>query len=417
MSLNPFKEKGIPIEKQVKTWSELETRPYDPKTVHPYTRARGILMNGIEVEGALFYHNFHRQARDMELRRQLSLVRRIEQQQQKMINWMIPASETALEVTIGYEQLAVDLTASMAKNEPDPYVKAALDFALLEDFDHLYRFANLMLESDPKKAEDIVKDLTEVMPGRPTVVEHRHPFDDVRRFTDRKKADPLTLMHVCTIIAAEQQTMNYYMNIGNRSESRIGRGLYQEIAMIEEQHVTHYGSLEDPTASLFEMAVCHEYNECYMYYSNMESESDERVKKIWQQMLEQEMTHLQMARDTMMKFEKQDPAEMYPKSFPEPTILEPSKEYVREVIEDQFTLTADGTEFVTPEESKNRDRFLEYQKKLNDGMAPSQEVIIDTIKRKGIDYRLETEGEHPIEILRDRKRVPSPEDLIGVMIS
>ena len=50
-----------------------------------------------------------------------------------------PLDETILEHTIGYEQLAVDLTAIMAQNETDAYVKAALDFALLEDFDHLYR--------------------------------------------------------------------------------------------------------------------------------------------------------------------------------------------------------------------------------------------------------------------------------------
>jgi hypothetical protein len=53
-------------------------------------------------------------------------------------------NESILEHTIGYEQLAVDLTAELAKREVDCYVKTALDFALLEDFDHLYRYANLL---------------------------------------------------------------------------------------------------------------------------------------------------------------------------------------------------------------------------------------------------------------------------------
>ena len=135
MGFNPFKEKGVAIEKQIKPWSQLNTKPYDPESVHPYTRTRGILMNGIEVEAALFYHNWHRHTDNMDLRRQLAMVRRVEQQEQKMVNWVIPASETTIEVTIGYEQLAVDLTAAMAKKEPDPYVKAALDYALIEDFD------------------------------------------------------------------------------------------------------------------------------------------------------------------------------------------------------------------------------------------------------------------------------------------
>ena len=55
-----------------------------------------------------------------------------------------PLDETQLEQTIGYEQLAVDLTAELAKREKDFYVKKALDFALLEDFDHLYRYSDLL---------------------------------------------------------------------------------------------------------------------------------------------------------------------------------------------------------------------------------------------------------------------------------
>jgi hypothetical protein len=69
-----------------------------------------------------------------------------------------------------------------------------------------------------------------------------------------------------------QQTMNVYMNVGNRQTDMVGRGLYQEIALIEEEHVTQYGSLEDPRLSWFEMAVLHEYNECYLYWSCMQSE-------------------------------------------------------------------------------------------------------------------------------------------------
>jgi hypothetical protein len=418
MSLNPFQEKGMPIDKQLKYWSDINSMPYDPNTVHPYTRTRGILMNGIEVEAAFFNHNFHRHTDNPELRNQLALVRRLEQQQQKMVNWMIPASESTLEVTIGYEQLAVDLTASMAKNEPDQYVKAALDFALIEDFDHLYRYANLMLDSDPRRAETIVKDLTEVMPGRPTVLEHRFPTDDVRTFIDRTKAAPITLMHISTIVAAEQQTMNFYMNIGNRIADLTGRGLYQEIGMIEEQHVTHYGSLLDPRASWFEMAVMHEYNECYMYYSCMVSEPDERVKKIWEQLLECEIAHLLIASQNMKKYDNKDPSEIYPTSFPAPTIIESSKDYVREVIANQLSYTGDGTKMVPLKNVENQERYLQYQKMVNGGeYIPSQKVISNVMDANGSDYRIESNGAYPVNILRDRRRVPSRDDLIDYEMS
>jgi rubrerythrin len=415
--MNPFLEKGIPIEKQILSWSELNTSTYDPQAVHPYTRTRGILMNGIEVEAVFFYHNFHRQAQDSELRRQLALIRRIEQQEQKQVNWMIPASETTLEVTIGYEQLAVDLTASMAKKESDPYVKAALDFGLLEDFDHLYRYANLMLEHDPKRAEAIVKDLTEVIPGRPTIIEHRHPFDDVRRYADKDKADIRTILHIATIVAAEQQTMNFYMNVGNRFSNVIGRGLYQEIGMIEEQHVTHYGSLIDPRMSWFEMAVMHEYNECYLYYSCMKSESDEAIRLVWEQLLESEITHLKMVTEIGKKYEKKDYSDIYSREFPSPLVLESSKEYVRDILAKQFTFTGDRTEMVPMSRSESRQRFNEYQSIVNTGeYVPSQQVIADIILKYNEDYRLETNGKHPIGILQEKATLPGREELMNVQM-
>ena len=45
------------------------------------------------------------------------------------------------------------------------------------------------------------------------------------------------------ITAAEQQTMNYYMNTAALWPDEMGRRLYQEIGMVEEQHVTQYGSM------------------------------------------------------------------------------------------------------------------------------------------------------------------------------
>src|SRR3546814_16380284 len=74
----------------------------------------------------------------------LCLVRRVEQQQQKAVNWLIPGDESVIANTIGYEQVAVDLTSWLARHEPDPYLKKVYEFALLEDYDHLYRYANLM---------------------------------------------------------------------------------------------------------------------------------------------------------------------------------------------------------------------------------------------------------------------------------
>lgn len=214
MTMNPFEEKPVDLESTFESWGELYPKQYNKEEVDPYTKTRIILMNGTEFEANAFSHQFSRHCTNNELRREIARLRRIEQQQQKKISNLKPLDETILETTISYEQLAVDLTAALAKNEKDVDVRAALDFALLEDFDHLYRYADLLEMDQGIKAENLVGHYTEIMPARPTIAHHRHPFDSMRNYTDSKKTDLLTKLNIGIITAAEQQTMNYYMNVG-----------------------------------------------------------------------------------------------------------------------------------------------------------------------------------------------------------
>lgn len=396
MSFNPLAEKGIPIDQQLRNWSELNVQPYNKRDVHPYTRTRIITLNGIEVEGAFFSHQFARHTDDLELRKQLAMVRRVEQQQQKAVNWLLPGDESALQTTIGYEQVAVDLTAFLARTEPDPYIKQAFEFGLLEDFDHLYRYANLLDMLEGKKADDITGQLTEIMPGRPTVAEHRHPYDEVRNPSDRNNVNPLSLLHVLTLVAAEQQTMNYYMNVGNIPVNPLARGLYLEIAQIEEQHVTHYESLLDPNASWFEREVLHQYNECYLYYSFMQQETDSRIKQLWELHLNMELEHLRLASEMLRRYDNKEPEEFLPSELPEPVRFEDNKEYVRQVLANQVDLTGNGTEFVPAQHLPEDARYFEYQRIVNTGGVPSEQVIDQHIQQVGKDYRSQTEGKHPV---------------------
>ena len=101
-------------------------------------------MNGTEFEAIWNTARFTRHCTNNDVRRGMALIRRGEQQQQKRIASLKPIDESVLEHTIGYEQLAVDLTAILAQREKNEYVKKQMDFALLEDFDHLYRYADLL---------------------------------------------------------------------------------------------------------------------------------------------------------------------------------------------------------------------------------------------------------------------------------
>lgn len=304
--MNPFKEKpkAKSEDQNILAWNKVYHKPYDKMKVDPWTKCRIILMNGIEVESIIFLHNMHRNCPDQELRRKLAAARRTEAQQQKTINWLSPGDETQLEQTIGYEHVAVDLTAWLAENEPDEYVKASLDFALLEDFDHLYRYANLLMLDHNIPSQKLVKDYVEITPGRPTIAHHRHQFDNVRKPVDFKNADIRTILSTLIITAGEQQTMNFYMNIGPTYETDPGRELYQEIAMVEEEHVTHYGALLDLNCSWLENLLAREFVECYLYWSFAGVETDKNIKPIWELHLEQEIGHLHAVNEMLQKYEK-----------------------------------------------------------------------------------------------------------------
>jgi hypothetical protein len=401
MPFNPLEQTGIPVEKQLRNWNELNTEPYDKLKVDPYTRTRVILMNGIEVESIIFSHQFARHTDNPEIKRALALSRRVDQQQQKAVNGLNPGDQTPLETTIGYEQVAVDLTAWLARHEPDPSLKQALDFALLEDFDHLYRYANLYDLLDGDDATDLTMHWTEITPGRPTVLEHRHPYDDVRGHYSTHTVDPLSRLHVMTIVAGEQQTMNFYMNHGSDWIEPIARGLYAEIAMIEEQHVTHYESLLDPLDSWLKQLVFHEYNEVYLYWSMLQHETDGRIKQLWELHCDMEIGQLHAACELLRTYEGVEPEEILPPALPDvPVTFEPNKEYVREILATQYELRTDGTEYVPLDQLPPDHRYFAYQQVVNAGGAPSEMVIDETRRERGRDFRDETEGPNPIDELR-----------------
>jgi len=403
--MNPFDLAAKPLESLIMNWGQMTPRPYDKRTVDPYTRCRVILMNGTEFEQVWYSHQFSRHAGDNELRRQIALLRRLEQQQQKLIGALKPADETILEHTIGYEQLAVDLTAGLAQREDNPYVKQALDFALLEDFDHLYRYADLMEFDDRRHAETLVGRYTEIMPGRPTIAHHRYPFDSVKFHIQNATASPMTKLCTGIITAAEQQTMNYYMNVAAFYPTAWGQKLYREIGMVEEQHVTQYGSLMDTEQTWLEGLLNHQYTECYLYWSAMETETDPRVRDIWAMLFEQEVSHLHAAADLLETYEGREAAQVIPDgTFPEPLLLTGNIEYVRGVLGCTVCNTALREDWTNVNDLSPRADFFKYQSIVNRDLndVESHAIIERVIARDGEDYRFET-APNPVPALRDRR--------------
>lgn len=373
MSLDIRKEKGVPLDRQVFTWRELAGRPYSKLDDDAFTRVRVILMNGVEAESVRFSHACARMNRD--LRVPLARVRRIEQHQQTLVNWLNPADQSPLETTIGFEQTAIEVTAWVAQNEPDPALAAAYRFGMLEDFDHLYRFSALMDRMTGMDSNNILQSYTDVRPGRPTVVEHRAPEDDVRNPYDRAIASPISKLNALVIVSAEHQVRDYYMTIGPIFSDPIARMLYAEIASIEEQHVTHYESLIDPDETWLEKWLLHECNEVYTYWSCLQQESNSRLKSIWDRFLAYELGQMHFVMDLMRQIEKRDPEELLPETLPEPIKYKSQRDFVREVLANEANLRTSGTEIVPREQESFAS--VRYRDQLNSEISPSELVSND----------------------------------------
>lgn len=369
MSLDILNEKGTPLDRQVFTWREMAGQPYSKLDVDAFTRVRVILMNGIENGSIRFSHSCA-QMNNGELRGHLARVRRIDHMQEVMVNWLNPADQSNLETTIGYEQVAIEVTASVAQNEPDPYLAQVYRFGMLEDFDHLYRYSALLDRLEGKDPNNILQNYTDIMPGRPTAVEHRDPMDDLRDHYDRKSAHPISKLNALTIMTGEYQTRTFYMNVGPTYSDPVARQLYAEIVTIEEQHVTQYESLLDPGESWLERWLLHEATEAYNYWSCLQYETNPRIKAIWERFLSYELGQLHYVMDLMKRIEKRDPAEVLPAELPDPIKYESHRDFVRQVLKNEVNLRAKGSQFV--DASQEGQESIRYREQLNSQGSPSE---------------------------------------------
>lgn len=175
--------------------------------------------------------------------------------------------------------------------------------------------------------------------------------------------------------------------------------------MIEEQHVTHYGSLIDPNATPLECLLMHQYTECYLYYSCLQEETDASIREIWARFFEAETAHLQLAARLLEQHEGTHWQEVIPGGeFPALLSLHSNIDYVRGVLAAQVDLTANREVYVPASKLPDDSDFARYQAIVNDKVegVPSHAVIERYMERFGTDYRFET-GLNPIEALQDRR--------------
>ncbi len=389
MSFNPLKEKGIPLEKQLRTWNDIAKRKFNKYDVDCYSRTRQILMNGIEVEAWNFKHNFSRLCSDDETKEFLAMTKRIEDSQQTTINWMMPCDQSVLETTLGYEQVAVDLTAWLAQNEPDEYVKETFNFGLLEDFDHLYRYSQWAYMEHGINPNEIVQAQTDIILSRPTQNHHNCNILRLRTPYDKETAEPQTKVNILTLVAAEQQTHNFYAEHGMQYGNPTLRCTFAEIKDVEEEHVNMYESLADPTESLYEKLLLHEFVEVCNYYTCYTDEVDEMMKPVWEEFLQMEIGHLHRTAELFTKFEGRDPEEVIGSKIVVPNHFESQKGYVREVLENEINKRIGmDKDFTTIDELPEDWPSYEIQDTVNAEGSPTETTISTIAVQKGRDIVL-----------------------------
>lgn len=220
---------------------------------------------------------------------------------------------------------------------------------------------------------------------------------------DGRSAAALSKLHQLTILSAEQQTLNFYANVGPQYMEPIARQLYQEIGMVEEEHVTQYESLGDGSLSWFEQLLLHEYNECYLYHSFFEQEVDPKIKAIWELHLQMEIGQLHAACDLVRTHEDRDPEELLPSELPDVLTFEPNKEYLRHLLGTQMDLTTLGTGYV----GDQHERFVRMQETLHSGTTPASDLVVERHREMfgGEDYRSTQAGPYPQDAAQRAERL------------
>jgi hypothetical protein len=370
MTIDLLRDKGTPLSKQRMSWRDMVGKPISKLDDDAFTRVRIILMNGLELDSLRTKQVALRMNR--EARVHLAQLMRVEQHQATTINWLLGADHSPLETTIAYEQVAIEVTASVAQLEPDEYLASAYRFALLEDFDHLYRYSALLDRLEGKDANNITQGYTDIVPGRPTIMHHRAPEHELLRPYERD-ASLATKLHAITLTGGEYQTHDYYMTIGPIFADPLARQLYAEIASIESQHITHYGSMLNPEETVLEKLLLGEACEVWNYAACVAQETNPRIKAIWERFLDYELGHFQAALRLFQDTERRDAAEVLGRGkLPDFIEFKSHREFVKKTVAAEASLRRNGTQVVKEEDEGQSS--IEYRDAVNADGSPSTTV-------------------------------------------
>lgn len=287
--------------------------------------------------------------------------------------------------------LSLEAAVSLACMLPDNALRQALEFLIPECQDEIYRLANCLPPSCDPCA--ILGGLAEIMPGRPLIACHRHPFDGLAE-TEDQPTDALSRAAAFLMEAICREL--YEMHASSRAEDPLTRALHRECALIREEHVSLFSSLRPagPPMSLLYLAAS---LSAWLFSSCAQAEEKEDVKALYGR----EAQHARVRAETLRAWADPE-GEPLAQALP-PFVFAPCKGAVRDAVR-QAGLTLAGSRRV-PVGALSRDAdFFRYQRRAvpADPLVPSHAVIQRRIEAAGCDYRFEI-APHPIPALRGRQ--------------
>jgi rubrerythrin len=358
------------VELQYLNWHDMVRTPISKLDDDAFTRVRIVLMSALEDQALRFAHGAARAS--AELREGLARVRRIELHQGIAVRSLLGADHSALELALAHKQCAVEVGAALAQREAHESIASALRFVLLEDMDHLYRFAALLDRVEGRDANNILQSYTDIVPARPSILQHRAPHDDLLASYDCTTVGLPSRLHLLCMQAGASQMRGLFAHAGVAHSDPVVRQLLAEIASIEEQHATHFASLIDPRETWLEQWLLHEAAEAWSYAACVQQESDSRIKAFWEQMLDYEIGQFHFVAGLLRTQQGQDPQRLVPRELPEPLPFASQREFVRKVMREELELSVVAQRHVPRSQESQATR--DYRAQVDAEGSPSEAV-------------------------------------------
>lgn len=332
MDIDLLNDKGTPLERQVFARREVTISAHE---LDVFSRVRGILMNAVEAEQDRFLRACGRANDGIQL--SLAKVRWVEMHQRMFIDWAMPSGQSLLRTAVDLQQAGVEISAAIARAEPDASFAWIFRHGLLDDLERMQQYSTPLDRLGCRDAQARFWDYSDASPD--SVPPRRSSLDEetVAHY-DRRSAKLVTKLHALTLLATKRQAHDH-VNLATTFADPGVRELCDDIASSEERQIPRYEALIDPRETWLERWLLHEANEVYTYASAATYETNPGLRSIWERFVDYELGHVQFVAELFQSIERRDPAEVLSARLDKPLVMASQRDFVRRVLERQTKAT------------------------------------------------------------------------------